>query len=49
MFLFFDFFARAFNFDAQVVQSRDAAQLERQRIQARRQRRRDAEAACRAH
>ncbi|MGP0201824.1 hypothetical protein OU800_20140 [Pseudomonas sp. GOM7] len=49
MFLFFDFFSRAFNFDAQAVQPRDDAQRERQRIAARRQRRQAAEAACRAH
>ncbi|HEY1029823.1 MAG TPA: hypothetical protein VGE28_19595 [Pseudomonas sp.] len=49
MFLFFDFFSRAFNFDAQAVQSRDAVLRERQRIEARRQRRQAAEAACRVH
>lgn len=49
MFLFFDFFSRAFNFDARAVQSRDCAQRERQRIEARRQRRQESEAACRLH
>ncbi|MDN5515894.1 hypothetical protein L0Y47_04305 [Ectopseudomonas composti] len=48
MFLFFDFFSRAFNFDAKAVESRDARR-EAQRIQARRQRRQEAEAACRVH
>lgn len=48
MFLFFDFFSRAFNFDAKAVESRDARR-EAQRIQARRQRRQEAEAACRLH
>ena len=49
MFLFFDFFSRAFNFDAQSVQSRDAVRRERQLIEARRQRRQAAEVACRVH
>lgn len=48
MFLFFDFFSRAFNFDAKAVESRDARR-EAQRIQARRKRRQEAEAACRVH
>jgi hypothetical protein len=46
MFLFFDFFSRAFNFDAKAVDSHDAALREQQRIQARRQRRQAAEVAC---
>ena len=37
MFLFFDFFSRAFNFDAKAVESRDARR-EAQRLQARRPR-----------
>nr|WP_260619677.1 hypothetical protein [Pseudomonas sp. B11D7D] len=44
MFLFFDFFSRAFNFDAKAVESRDA-----RREAQRRQRRQEAEAACRVH
>lgn len=48
MFLFFDFFSRAFNFDAKAVESRDARR-EAQRIKARRQRRHASEAACRIH
>lgn len=48
MFLFFDFFSRAFNFDAKAVESRDVRR-EAQRIQARRQRRQEAGAACRVH
>lgn len=48
MFLFFDFFSRAFNFDAKVVESRDARR-EAQRLLARRQRREQAEAACLRH
>lgn len=46
MFLFFDFFSRAFNFDTKTVDSHDAALREQQRIQARRQRRQAAEVAC---
>lgn len=49
MFLFFDFFSRAFNFDAKAVQSREVAHRERQRIEARRQRRQESEASCRIH
>lgn len=48
MFLFFDFFSRAFNFDAEAVESRDARR-QVQRIEARRQRREQAEAACLRH
>ncbi|MDP3365063.1 hypothetical protein [Ectopseudomonas oleovorans] len=48
MFLFFDFFSRAFNFDAKAIESRDA-RCQAQRIQARRQRREQAEAACLRH
>ena len=48
MFLFFDCFSRAFNFDAKAVESREARR-EAQRIQARRQRRQQAEAACLRH
>lgn len=48
MFLFFDFFSRAFNFDAKAVESCDARR-EAQRLQARRQRREQAEAACLRH
>ncbi|SFW20863.1 hypothetical protein SAMN03159511_1406 [Pseudomonas sp. NFACC19-2] len=48
MFLFFDFFSRAFNFDAKAIESRDAHR-QAQRIQARRQRREQAEAACLRH
>lgn len=49
MFLFFDFFSRAFNFDAKGIESRQAALRERKRLAARRQRRQEAEAACRIH
>ncbi|MDV5862842.1 hypothetical protein QM298_18565 [Pseudomonas mendocina] len=48
MFLFFDYFSRAFNFDAKAVESREARR-EAQRIQARRQRRQQAEAVCLRH
>lgn len=46
MLLFFEFFSRAFNFDARAVASRDAHR-DAQRIKERRQRRREAEAVCR--
>ncbi|MGQ7956228.1 hypothetical protein ACUTAF_00635 [Pseudomonas sp. SP16.1] len=48
MFLFFDFFSRAFNFDAQATQPSEARR-EAQRIQALRQRRQQAEAARTRH
>ncbi len=48
MFLFFDFFSRAFNFDVRAVQPGEARR-EAQRVQALRQRRRQAEAARPRH
>lgn len=47
MFLFFDIFAKAFHIEP-ARREQELCQ-ERQRIAARRQRRQDAEAACRAH
>lgn len=47
MFLFFDIFAKAFHIEP--ARSEQEINQERQRIQARRQRRQEAEAACRAH
>lgn len=46
MFLFFDIFAKAFNVEP--ARREQEAKRERQRVKARRQRRHEADAACRA-